>query len=90
LYDDAESFSQFVLSELGSGYDENELPSLRTSIFERYLDFAGVPAAGNGTDGVIFTTENLLALDANLGTFLNDDQILEIVTAMGLRTAIAG
>ncbi len=90
LYDDAESFSQFVLSELGSGYDETGLPSLRTSIFERYLDFAGVPAAGNGADGVIFTTENLLALDANLGTFLNDDQILEIVTAMGLRTAIAG
>jgi len=41
-------------------------------------------------DGAIFSTENLLALDANLGTFLTDDQILGIVTAMGLRTAITG
>lgn len=90
LYDDADSFAQFVLSELGTGYDDGTNLSPRTSISERYLDFAGVQATGNGTNGAMFNTENLLALDANLGTFLTDDQVLAIVTAMGLRIAIAG
>jgi hypothetical protein len=90
LYDDADSFAQFVLSELGTGYDDGAIPSPRTSISERYLDFAGIPAAGVGADGAIFSTENLLALDANLGTFLTDNQLIGIVTAMGLRTAITG
>jgi hypothetical protein len=89
IYDDAPSFAEFVLSEVGSGYDDVTVSLQRASISERYLGFAGIPSGADSLDGTVFDAESLAALDASLGTFLTDDEMLAIVSAMGLRIAVA-
>jgi hypothetical protein len=89
IYDDAPSFAEFVVSELGSGYDDAAVSLQRASISERYLGFAGIPSGADSLDGTIFDAGSLAALDASLGLFLTDDDMLAIVSALGLRIAVA-
>jgi hypothetical protein len=89
IYDDAASFAEFVLSEVGSEYDDATVSLQRASISERYLGFAGIPSGADSLDGTVFDTGVLAELDASLGLFLTDDEMLAIVSAMGLRIAVA-
>jgi hypothetical protein len=89
LYDDAPSFAEFVLSEFGTEYDDAAVSLQRASISERYLSFAGIPSGADNLDGTVFDAESLAALDASLGIFLTDDELIAIVSALGLQVAVA-
>jgi hypothetical protein len=89
IYDDAASFADYVLSEIGSSFDVI-LTVQRASISERYLGYAGIQSGADSLDGTVLDDQQLAALDARLGLFLTDDDMLAIASALGLRIAVAG
>ncbi|MGH2558904.1 MAG: hypothetical protein ACRDJH_07555 [Thermomicrobiales bacterium] len=86
LYDDAESFSEFIAARPRSLNVERDLATEAPPVFADYLNHAGIEPRQQAA-GPIFDAETLGELDARLGAFLSPDDTLRAAGILQLGAA---